>query len=159
MSLEYHQNKTALAGLTVVELVVVLAILGVLAGIVGMNLRPFGGDLENAAQETVSFFKLTRAKAMARTAAYRVVFASETRLRAEFANTCNHSGTWTNDAQLGLELREGVVMDATGLEAGDVLLCFNSRGLSTQNPSIDLVGAEGRTRSVEVYLGGAVVIK
>lgn len=150
-------------GITIIELLVIVAILGITIVAGGMGLRALGNDLQNAASETSAFFKQARIKAISTTSAYRVVFESETRLRAEHAVFCEEGGAWEHDARLDLVLREDIVMDGSGYQAGDVLLCFNSRGITDdtypQNPEVRLKDQSGQEKIVEVYKGGGVVIR
>ncbi len=143
-------------GFTLVELMVVVAILGVVLGIGFMNLRTLSGDLKNTANHVAGAFKQARAKAMATTSAYRVVKKSARRLELEYANACG-SDAWTTDARLVLEFDPRVKVQMQGEDAE--LLCFTSRGVADQNPSLTLKDERGKTMIVEVLLGGAVEIR
>ena len=151
------------SGLTLIELLVIVAILGVTIAVAGMSLRAFGNDLQNAASETSAFFKQARIKAISTTSAYRVVFESDTKLRAEHAVFCDKDETWEHDISLDLVLREDIVMDQSGFQAGEVLVCFNSRGITDdsypENPEVILKDQNGLEKVVEVYKGGGVVIR
>ncbi|MBA2667279.1 MAG: prepilin-type N-terminal cleavage/methylation domain-containing protein [Trueperaceae bacterium] len=145
-------------GVTLVELLLVLAILGVVASIGFVNFRVLGNDVHNGAGQIAGGFKQARARAMATTSAYRVVRVSETALRAEFAVNCAAAeDAWTVDERFELRLEGAVTITSIDDPAsGDVVLCFNSRGLSNSNPTITLTDREGRTATVEVFIGGAV---
>ncbi|EFI36241.1 hypothetical protein Dthio_PD3698 [Desulfonatronospira thiodismutans ASO3-1] len=155
----FPESKSSCQGLTLIELLVILAILGIIISIMGMNLRPFGNDLENATQETAGFFKQTRVKAISSTSAYRVIFNTDNHLIVEHAIFCKDEEGWQRDAKLDLELREGVVFNSKDFTNEEVLLCFNSRGFSTENIELEIVDAKNNSKALEVYLGGAVVIK
>lgn len=146
-------------GMSLVELLVILAILSIVVSIAIMNLRSFGNDLENAAQETSAFFKQARIRAINTTSAYRVVFESDTRLRAEYAVFCDDDEGWEHEPQLDLVLREDVVMDDADFDAEEVLLCFNSRGIANEDTEVLLRDKQGREKIVEVYMGGGVLIQ
>lgn len=145
-------------GLSIVELLIALSVLGIIFGIAAINLRPLSNDVANAATEAAGFFRQVRARAMATTSAYRVVVASNSELRAEYARACSDTA-WLPEPRLSLQLREGVTMSGIPA-AGGQLICFTSRGLTAdnQNPRITLRDRRGNTRQVEVYVGGAVVI-
>lgn len=145
-------------GVTLLESLVVIAIIGILAGIAFINFRPLGNDLHNATTELAGYLRQVRARAMATTSAYRVVVVSNTELRVEHARACNDT-TWLPEPRLSLQLREGVTMSGIPA-AGGQLVCFTSRGLTAnnQNPRITLRDRRANTRQVEVFVGGAVVI-
>ena len=159
----YLDKSRNSSGLTLIELLVIVAILGVTIAVAGMSLRAFGNDLQNAASETSAFFKQARIKAISTTSAYRVVFESDTRLRAEHAVFCDEDETWEQDISLDLVLREDIVMDQSGFQPGEVLVCFNSRGITDDsypvNPEVILKDQNGLEKVVEVYKGGGVVIR
>ncbi len=147
-------------GLTIVELVIILAILGILISISAANLRPLGNDLENAVQETAAFFKYARIKAISTTSAYQVVFESNTKLKAEYALFCDTPNDMIEDIRLQLELRENITIKSEDFQPGDVLVCFNNRGTTNQtNPTVILQDQYGNEKAVEVFVGGAVVIQ
>ena len=141
-------------GFSLVELIVVVAVLGVLLGIGALNLRPLSGDLQNDANLVAGIFKQARVKSVATTSGYRIVKVSDTRLVAEYSNTC--SGTvWTEDTKLGVALEH----DARIAGENGTLVCFSSKGTATSNPTVSLSDDEGKTARVEVFLGGSVEVK
>jgi prepilin-type N-terminal cleavage/methylation domain-containing protein len=142
-------------GFSLVEALVVMALVGVVLGISANTFRGMTNDLENAVAETAGFFRQTRVKAMATTSAYRVVVNSSTELAAEWAATCSDL-TWTNDAALTLRLRDHTKLD--GLTAGAIVTCFNSRGVASGNPKLTVHDRRGRKTEVEVFVGGGVRI-
>lgn len=144
------------AGLSLLEVLVVVGILGVALGIGFSNLRPLAGDLHNNANRVAGTFRQVRAKAMVTTSAYRVVKLSATRLRAEYAVTCS-AASWTADPKLGIDLGDRTEIRTPAANTG--LVCFNSRGLAEDNPTLVLADPAGKTVSVEVFLGGAVEIR
>jgi prepilin-type N-terminal cleavage/methylation domain-containing protein len=147
-------------GLTLVEILVTLGVIAVALSIAALNLRPLGNDLQNATTEVASNLKQLRAKAMATTSAYRLVYRSATTLEAQWAKTCSAT-SWTTDARLKVELREGVrfTTPSQSTTSGTSLVCFNSRGQSTQSLSLTLQDEKSRSRQVQVFLGGGVVVQ
>ena len=141
-------------GFTIVELLVVVAIMSTLLGIAALNLRPLSNDLQNDTNLVAGIFKQARVKAVATTSGYRIVKVSGTRLIAEYSNTC--SGTsWTEDAKLSVRLEHDVQLQGSD---GPVV-CFSSRGLADANPTLILKDGEGKTAQVEVFLGGSIEVK
>lgn len=147
------------AGFTLIEIIIIVAVVGILATIAVVNFRALGNDLNNATENLAGYFKQVRVRAMSKTSAYRIIQLSDTKLSAEYSNTCNGSDGWTLDNKFSLELLEGITIDNVVLGADNDIICFNSRGIADRNPVVRLSDEEADTREVEVYLGGAVEIR
>lgn len=143
-----------------IEILVVLAIIGIASGIAALNLRPLGNYIDNAASEMAGTLKQVRARAMSTTSAYRISRASDTQLIVEFADgsRCD-SSDWQEESRLNHEFREGVRIKEVRGGDDDVIVCFNPRGLASRTPTVILSDANERERSVSVYLGGAVRVE
>ncbi|CAN5771094.1 hypothetical protein BH24DEI2_BH24DEI2_03890 [soil metagenome] len=150
--------KRSVGGFSLVEMMVTLAIFGILLGIAALNLRPLSNDAQNGATILAGSFKQARARAMVTTSAYRLVYMGPTTLRAEYANTCGATA-WTPDPRFDVALEGGVTMTGENVKPGDVLVCFSSRGLANDSLTIRLTDKQDRSRTVEVYVGGAVAIQ
>lgn len=137
-------------GFTVVELIVVLAIAGTLAGIAVMNLNALSSSSENAAAELASLLKQARARAISSTSAYFVVPLSTTQIVTRFGTNCSDT-TLVNDPTLSLNLPSGANLGSTTWT-----ICFTSRGLSDSNTQISVYDIHSQTHQVEVLLGGSV---
>lgn len=140
-------------GFTLFELLIVLAVFGVLIGMAALNLRPLNSPLQTGTSQIMGFFKQARAKAIATTSAYKVEPASATRLITKYASSCS-ALTMTTDTDLTLDLPAGVSLTAT-----DWSVCFNSRGVADGNITVTLTDSKAKTRTVEVFLGGGVRIQ
>ena len=140
------------AGAPFVELLLVLTLMGLVAGTTAIYLKPMETSTRDGAKQVEGFFKESRFKAMATTSAYRVQAATSSRLFAETAASCS-STTWTADPALSLDLPRGVTLADTGWT-----LCFGSRGISSQNLTVTVLQAGRPTRIVEVLLGGTARI-
>ena len=137
------------SGMSLVELLVVLAVMGIAVAASALYLRPMEAPLQTAATELEGFFREVRGRALATTSAYRVAAVTPETARAEFAANCAAS-TWTTDPELELELPSEVAM------ADDTwAVCFNSRGLADINLVVDLDHDRSGTLQVEVLRGGA----
>ena len=140
-------------GFTLLELMAAMAILGVTATITGYNLMSLHDPLEAAANQMTSNLKLARARAMATTAAYRILPTSSNQIMAQYGTDCSAT-SWTDDTQLSLDLEDPISV-STGWS-----FCFNSRGTVTTAPASTIVlnSTEAGAGSTEilVYLGGAV---
>ena len=130
------------------ELLVVVAILGIAAMIMALNLRPAEAPVQTAARLVEGFILQARSMAIATTSAYRVTPDGADRLVVEYAGDCSDS-TWTPEPDTVLELPDGVTMADTGWS-----VCFSRRGISTANVTVTLNHPERGTSRVEVLLGG-----
>jgi Tfp pilus assembly protein FimT len=130
------------------ELLVVVAILGIAAMVMAVNLRPAEAPVRTAARLVEGFILQARSTAIATTSAYRVIPDGATRLVVEYAGDCGDS-TWTAEPDTVLELPSGVTMTDTAWS-----VCFTRRGLSTSNVTVTLDHPERGTSQVEVLLGG-----
>jgi len=151
----HRPGRRARAGFTLIELLIVLVLVGLVLTIATPRFRGLENQLQNAAMETTSFLRQARTSAMARTSAYRVIVGSTTELRGEFANSCAAT-TWADDTRTRLDLRDGVVMEGTVIVPGDVLTCYNARGVADASPTFVLRDRLLNGQLVEVFLGGAV---
>jgi len=139
-------------GMTLVELLGTLAIMGLALGIAALNVGTMEGSLAGAASLTESFMRGARSTALATTAAYKVEPTSSRMLIASKAASCS-AATWTVDPDLTLELPTEVALTDTTWS-----VCFSSRGLADSNVTIPLWHPVSGTLQVEVLLGGATRI-
>lgn len=150
---ERTTSPSSEAGLSLLEVVVTLFIVGVLSGSAISNLAAMKNPLHDGASQTIGFAKQVRAKALATTSAYTLLALDSRTLIAESSKSCA-STTRTRDLSLTLVLPERVSLPSTELE-----VCFDSRGLAQGEQSFDLEGSDGRLETIEIFLGGAVRIK
>ena len=148
-----HRNLRGNAGYSLVEMIVVLAVLGTFLTIAALNLRPFADPLHDAVTRVEGFVKQARSKAMANTLAYKV-YVTNGRVYAEYAYRCSDV-SWTMDPKLDMELpREISVSPVTASP-----VCFSSRGYATASQTWTLQDTRGRSKTVTVLLGGAVRVQ
>jgi prepilin-type N-terminal cleavage/methylation domain-containing protein len=136
------------AGVTLLELIVVLAILSLSVTAVALNLEPLGTPLQAGASLVESFMREARLNAIATTSAYRVKPTASDRLGAETADSCDAS-TWTTDPSMRINLPKDVDLSSTSWS-----VCFTSRGISTDNIKIQLLHDLYGSAGIEVMLGG-----
>lgn len=146
-------------GLTLVEVLVTIAVLGIALSIAALNLRPFYDPLSDGLTRTEGLLKQVRAKAMATTSAYKLSLSGNEWTAAR-AGTCR-STSFSADPSLNLKLPEGVT---ASISPSGASLCFTSRGLlvilggsGSGEPVITLRDNKGRTKSLKVLLGGGVL--
>ncbi len=143
-------------GLSLIELLVTMAVIGAVVGISALNLKPLNNDAQNAAGQVVGFLKLARAKAMSTTSAYRISYDANRQpvlLYAERAKRCSDS-TWTPDPKLQTELPAGVALTIDFRHFNFRPVCFDSRGFTAAYIRVRLQDDRARTREVEVLVGG-----
>lgn len=153
------------SGFSLVETLVVLAVIAIVSGIAFLDLRPLYDPLQDGLARTEGYLKKVRAKAMATTSAYRVVLVTDSgkpQLKASYAPRCDPNLTFTEDPRLVQDFPTGVQV---ALSPPNAFICFTSRGtLSfrpnqsgfTGNPQINLRDGRGRSASLELLLGGGV---
>lgn len=140
------------SGFTLVEMLVVLAVVGILLVASSMLFQPSVGSLQDGASLLQGFFAQARARAMATTSACRVRPATATRLIAESASSCEDT-SWAPEESLTLDLPRTVSLPDTSWS-----VCFGNRGISDQNLVVSLRQDPGGTKRVEVLLGGTAKV-
>lgn len=138
------------AGMTLIEILVVLTILGVALGMAGLYLKPAEAPLRTGAELVDALIRQTRARAMANTMAHRIRPTTDRRLEVEYAGSCS-AVTWTPASRMSLDLPRDVTLSDTLWS-----ICFTSRGLASDNFVIALNHPTSGMQQLEVLLGGAV---
>lgn len=136
------------SGSTLIELLAVIAIVGIGFGAASMFFRTMEGPLKAGVALTEGQLRQARVSAMASTSAYRVRPTSNATIIAEKAVNCAAT-TWTADADLAVDLPRDVTFTDTSWS-----FCFGARGVSTVNASITLQHARLGTLQIEVLRGG-----
>lgn len=144
-------RNTFQAGFTIVELIVVMALISVAFALAVMDLRELDDPLLNGAQQFSGFIRQVRARAISRTSAYIIRPTSGTHVVTERADTC--SATRTLDSQTVMDLPSSTYFLETDWE-----VCFSSRGFPDANIEIEIRDQGGQFKTVEILLGGAVRI-
>jgi type II secretion system protein H len=145
-------------GFSLIELLIVIAIIGIMAGMAVVGLRGLRNDLGNSASELEGQIKLARSKAMTTTRAYRLV-RDDKRIEAEWSERCSDTSNWQKDDAIWMELSNRVDITSTQNVTGNVIICFTSRGLASTNPVLTLQDTQGDTAEVEVFIGGGVEVR
>jgi prepilin-type N-terminal cleavage/methylation domain-containing protein len=154
-------------GFTLIELLIVIAIIGILAGIMFSSMRGLGDPAGNAAESIEAYLRQTRTQAMATTSAYRVTLSDTHSFSLERANTCNAANAdWSDENlpnwaafTLPKRLKEAAISNLTVDQA---FVCYNSRGMAeplngNTLPEITLTSSrDGRSARVQMAVGGGV---
>jgi len=147
-SLRPESGKSA--GATLPELLVVVAIVGLVAGAATLYLKPMEAPVHSASMMVEGLVKQARAKSMSTTSSYRLRPFTKTQLVVEYAANCSEEA-WTLDPRMDLDLPTGVTMSAT-----DWSVCFNSRGTASENVVLVLEHPDHASQELEILMGGAV---
>lgn len=155
---EHSENRVANkigneAGFSMYELLVVLAISGILMAAATDNLKILDRQLSYSSEEMVAFIKRTRSKAIASTSAYTIEPLTNTQAIAKVSSECGN-GPYSTDSKLFLSLPAKVTFASNSWSA-----CFSARGLASSNSEIIMNDSEGNSNTIEVFLGGAARIK
>lgn len=167
--IQHRQKINRNAGLSIIEIIVVLALTALLAAIAAPAVT-FGSDpLRDSTRRITASFKLARAKAMASTSAVRIRPLSNNEFIMERASRCSDT-TWTSisdrvqkDGQLVVEDLSidtpAQLTDAkeNGTTTTNWSLCFNSRGVADKNLQLTITNTNNsRQQTMEVFSGGAI---
>lgn len=135
-------------GSTLVEALVVLAVMALGLGIGSLYLKPVESPLSAGATLVEGLFRQARLNAIATTSAYRVSPGTAQLLIADRSDSCAGT-TWVEDDDTRAKLPEGVTV-----EDGSWTVCFTSRGVSADNQVIRLQHSQYGSIGIEVLLGG-----
>lgn len=149
-------------GLSLVELLVAIGILGLLVALAVPRLNSRQLDLSTAAQDLVGNLRIARANATGRGAHYRATFSSDS-YSIQRLQDDDDDGVWDPDGSPSqVDLPDGISLT---VQDGDGVVEFNTRGLIEPNPGDAVAEIErltltdsqdGRTQQVEVWPSGQV---
>ena len=134
------------------ELLVVVALLGLSVTAVSFKLKPLETPLHSGTVLLEGFFRQTRRQAMATTSAYRAVPLGRTKMTAQTASSCSDTD-WDVDPTLTMDLPDDVEMTSSVWT-----VCFSSRGISASNEIVTLTHPDAGQKQVEVLIGGTTRI-
>ncbi len=180
-----HRIVGAAGAMNMPELMITLAVTGILAAIVSPSVSFATKPLNDSMERVQANFKLGRAKAMSQTTAYRVRpngtdglilerhasgVGSSSFSCADSAIDTDGSGesVWTTAAGFNpnedMALEEGVIIKSVTLDGVDVAsltdweLCYDSRGYADKNMILALENTKsGEAKMIEIYTGGSLV--
>jgi len=136
------------SGLTLIEALVLLALIGILVAVASLALRPLQSPVDTATALLEGFLRQARLNAIASTSACRVSPGASNRLVAATASSCSAT-TWSAVSSMNLTLPTGVSMSPSSW-----VVCFSSRGVSGNNVIVTLQHPSNGSRKVEVLVGG-----
>lgn len=139
-------------GFTLFELLVIFALIGILSFTAVSNINTLKNPLADASFAATHFLRLARSRAMSQTTFIQVSPSGTRRLITSRSDSC--SGTMTPIADFFLDLPNGSQLADTQWAA-----CFTPRGLAAANIEFQIQNDEGKTRTIEIALGGGSKIK
>ncbi|WP_299406838.1 GspH/FimT family pseudopilin [Acaryochloris sp. IP29b_bin.148] len=162
--IRYQHTANLNAGMSLIEILVVVALTAMLAAFAAPAITFGTNPLRDTSNRMAANFKLARAKAMAKTAAYRIRPLSVGQVVIEHANNCNET-TWTTASEfvtedLTFDTPTEVIsaqVDGSGVANTGWNVCFNSRGRANQ--TLELTFQDTNTnqqRTLEIFVGGNV---
>jgi len=148
-------------GFTLIEVLVVMAILSVLMTVVALNIKSLNDDAEAAGSIVSGAFVQSRTQALSTTSAVRVTLTNTQALTFETSARCSDTTSWTVLTDINASLPEGVTLTAPGATTLPWRICFTSRGdVSALPPSaLKLTDLRARTRTLTFYLTGSIDIQ
>ena len=154
-SMKYKSNpspSTNSQGFSIVELIVVVAMMGIFSVSGITSLKALDNPVQDGASTTVGFLKQVKARAISTTSAYQIIALTDDRLITQYANTCS-AGTFTIDPVLSLDLPKGANFQSTAWT-----ICFSARGFADANQNIVIEDGASNSKMVEIFLGGGARI-
>lgn len=167
-------------GFTLVELLVIIALIGIMAAFSAPYINFGVNPLRDTTNRVASNFKLMRIKAMSQTSAYRISQPTVTTIEIKYAKSClAPSSDWKVDNSFTSEdLTLTEAKDIKGLAKGNVIeitaanengksvttltdwsLCFNSRGLANKNLKLTITDKKNnKSKQIEIFPGGGVQV-
>ena len=139
------------SGFTLIEFLLVTALIGILTGTALYNLKVMSNPLQNASNSVEQFMHLARARAISGTQVVKVTVTTAKRLDTATSDSC--SGTMTPLPTLFLDLPVGSTLTTT-----TPTVCFTQRGLADVSTNFVISDNDGDSRTVRVALGGGTII-
>ena len=139
-------------GFTVLELLVTMALVGVVSGIAVSNIKLLDNPLTNSKAQVTHYLRLARARAISQTRSIKIAPVANNRLQGYTAQSCD-SSTFTALDDLELDMEDNAQFDTT-----DWSVCFNQRGLASEHTVFGFTTVGG-SKTVQVALGGGVKIE
>lgn len=148
-------SKRSELGYTLIQMLTTLGLLSILSLIAVSNVKSLRNPLANASFEISHFLRLVRSRAISQTLAITVTATSPTHITTASAASCYDEETTTDQvSNLQLDLPNGAQLSNT-----EWSVCFSQRGMANEHVIFDLESEGGRTRTIEVALGGGVKVQ
>ncbi len=140
------------SGFSFIDMLVAMALMAILSYMAVSNIKELENPLADASYQVSRFIRLIRSRAISQTIVIVIQPDSATEIVSFSSTACDGALTAIND--LSLTLPDGSSLTDTNWSA-----CLNQRGLSDTNLVFSIQDQEGKTRSIELALGGGVQIQ
>jgi len=152
-SMKMKGRRNSEGGFTLLEVLVAMAISGILLGIASFQYLKLQNDVGYSAQSFVGALKRVRSKALASTYYYTVKPTSVTQATVTYASSCSApAASQTIDNTLKFVLDSPVAFSSLTWS-----ICFTPRGITSNSATIAIQdGGSGASKSIEVVIGGAM---
>jgi prepilin-type N-terminal cleavage/methylation domain-containing protein len=141
------------SGATLIEVLAVVAVLGLSVGAAALRLQPLETPLDSGVRLVQASLRQARLNAIASTSAYQVIPLSADRLTGQFADSCSAT-SWSTDSSMAMNLPQDVSFTSTSWA-----VCFSARGISDGNVTITLDHDTAGQVGVEVLVGGTTRVQ
>ena len=135
-------------GASLVELLVVLAILAAALGITALYFKPMEAPVQVGGELTDALLRQARARSISHTSVHRIRPIDVDSLIVESSSKCS-SGAWSLEDDMTVDLPQGVTVAGTAWS-----VCFDSRGIASENVVVTFDHPEFASRQLEVLRGG-----
>jgi prepilin-type N-terminal cleavage/methylation domain-containing protein len=150
MAVNYRSHSQD-RGFSLMEILVAIAIFGILTASVVSNISILENPLINVSANLSHYIRLVRARAISQTRSIKITPVSNRLLTAASAQNCDEV-SFDAEPDLTLDLGDDVTLASTSWTA-----CFTQRGLADDYVTFSLATAEA-TKVVEIALGGGIRI-
>ncbi|MCI5064794.1 GspH/FimT family pseudopilin [bacterium] len=140
------------AGFTLTEMIATVGLVTILSTIAISNFKELENPVVDASYQVSRFIRLARSRAISQTIAIVIQPDSTTELVAFSSDDCN--GTLTSLGDLSMTLPDGALLSDTEWST-----CFTQRGLSDTNVTFQIQDVDGKSRTIEIALGGGVQVQ
>lgn len=144
-------NRRSESGMTMVELLCAMGILGILLGIAVGGLKAIDRPLMDSTTSVDYFLRFVRTRAVASTKAMKVAPVSAKSLGVWSGDNCD--STTVSVPSMSLDLRPGCTMTDTSWS-----VCFDQRGFAKASAVFFIVDSQGSSKRVKIALGGGTSI-
>ena len=145
------------------ELLVVFAIFAILSAIAIPSYDQMLNKAVIASDEVVLLYKVVKSTAVSNTKAYRIEALDSDTVRVSSKNSCSSKDSWVEDPRFTLDLPTGASLQQDDFDGEKGVewwnLCISSRGFPDSNIEFDINDNDGQSRSIEIFLGGNIVVK
>ncbi len=145
-------RRSTECGFSIIEVLFVLFFMSILTGFAAFSYFELENNLAYSASQVVGFIKKTRSKALSTTYFYQLTAETASRIKVTRGTSCDGDDL-TEDAQSSFTLPDEVLITDITWQ-----ICFTPRGITTDSGTISLKDNEGKSKQIEIAVGGGIRI-